>query len=325
MRKATQALNQMRVVTLVATLLTFMLIVVGAAVRVADAGVSCPDWPKCYGLWFPFVGHAGGFISEGVHYTELQVFLEWFHRLLAAVVGLFVLAMAYFAWEMRKTQGRVWRITLAALVVLLLQIKLGGLTVILDNINWSVALHLGNALIFYGLLIALLMVLTRKPNSKGIAVDGMLKTLLILTLVMVYATVLLGAMVSSSHAGAICGGLFSCNGDWWPVADHHQMLHMMHRFAAILTTLTIVAAWLQSRRTVATMAKSGRVMLIFVMVQVVLGIATLYSFTYFPAAYQVLSVTHLGWATVVFTVALAAVIKLYIGAKEPSMKGVPFH
>lgn len=325
MRHTEKTLSRMRVVTLVATLVTFAIIVVGAAVRVADAGISCPDWPKCYGLWFPFIGHEGGFVSEGVHYTEFQVFLEWFHRLLAGVVGFILLAMAYMAWTVRKVHGRVWRLTIAALVVLLLQIKLGGLTVILQNINWSVALHLGNALIFYGLLVALMMALTRKPNSKGLPADGITKTLIMLSLVMVYVTALLGAMVSSSHAGAICGGLFSCNGVWWPEADAHQDLHMTHRFGAFLTLLTVVALWLQTRKAHVGLAKSGRILLVFVLLQAALGVATLYSFTYFPQHYQLLSVAHLGWATVVFTVALAAFAKLFIGVKDPKIKGVPFH
>jgi len=60
------------------------LVVIGGATRVMQAGLACPDWPLCYGRWLP-----GGQMN-------LQVFLEWFHRLDAFLVGvaLFVQALA---------------------------------------------------------------------------------------------------------------------------------------------------------------------------------------------------------------------------------------
>ena len=55
------------------------LVVIGGATRVMEAGLACPDWPLCYGTFLPG------------RQMNLQVFLEWFHRLDAFVVGVALL------------------------------------------------------------------------------------------------------------------------------------------------------------------------------------------------------------------------------------------
>ena len=55
------------------------LIVIGGATRVMEAGLACPDWPLCYGSFLPF------------KHMNLRVFLEWFHRLDAFLVGILIL------------------------------------------------------------------------------------------------------------------------------------------------------------------------------------------------------------------------------------------
>ena len=57
------------------------LVVIGGATRVMEAGLACPDWPLCYGSLLPG------------RQMNLQVFLEWFHRLDAFLVGLALIAL----------------------------------------------------------------------------------------------------------------------------------------------------------------------------------------------------------------------------------------
>lgn len=323
--QATQKSTPLLTLLVWTAVLTFTLIILGAATRVADAGLSCPDWPKCYGLWLPFPAPEGGFVSEGVHYTTLQVALEWSHRLNASIVGLFLLASLFFAYKARKQNKRVWKLGLFTAFTLFTQIKLGGVTVWLDNINWSVALHLGNAVIFYSLLIATIAAACRPAKSTGIDTTLMTRVLFIMSYVMVFVTMIIGAMVSTSHAGGICGGLFDCVGSWWPADDNYQRLHMMHRFSAVLTFLTLIALYLEGRNQNAALKKSAKVALIFGTIQVALGILTLYSFTHYGDFYQLLSVTHLAWATVLLTVVLTGVIKIFWGEKDPTIKVLPGH
>ena len=64
-------------------LLIFTQISIGAAVRLTGSGLSCPDWPLCYGLWLPDQDKLSK-ISD-VNFEFYQVMLEWIHRFNAAV------------------------------------------------------------------------------------------------------------------------------------------------------------------------------------------------------------------------------------------------
>ena len=98
---------------------TVLLMAVGSATRVMNAGLACPDWPLCYGQWIP---------SQQMN---LQVFLEWFHRLDAALIGLSTLILVGLSWWFRQVlpPWLPWA-SLGALALILVQGLLGGLTVI---------------------------------------------------------------------------------------------------------------------------------------------------------------------------------------------------
>ena len=66
------------------------LIVIGGATRVMEAGLACPDWPLCYGTFLP------------LNHMNLRVFLEWFHRLDAFLVGLLILSKFILSIIWRK-------------------------------------------------------------------------------------------------------------------------------------------------------------------------------------------------------------------------------
>src|ERR671914_1018263 len=83
-----------------ALVLTYALIVLGALVRATGSGLSCPDWPTCYGHWVPLPGE----IPPEAGYSYFQVMLEWVHRLIAGVIlGPLILVIAWLCWR----QGRV--------------------------------------------------------------------------------------------------------------------------------------------------------------------------------------------------------------------------
>jgi len=65
--------------SIVGIVFCFVVIALGAWTRLEDAGLGCPDWPLCYGSFLPF------------SHMNLRVFLEWFHRLDAFLVGILIL------------------------------------------------------------------------------------------------------------------------------------------------------------------------------------------------------------------------------------------
>ena len=99
-------------------LATLILMAIGSATRVMNAGLACPDWPLCYGELVPMAQ------------MNLQVFLEWFHRLDASLIGLGAIALMGLSWWHRQELPRwlPWASTFA-LALIVFQGVLGGLTV----------------------------------------------------------------------------------------------------------------------------------------------------------------------------------------------------
>ena len=102
--------------TLLVTAATFILIVAGALVTSTGAGLAAPDWPLSYGQVFPrMVGN---------------LFYEHGHRLIATTVGLLTIALNIWLWR-SEPRRFVRRLGLAALLTVIAQGLLGGLTVLL--------------------------------------------------------------------------------------------------------------------------------------------------------------------------------------------------
>ncbi|MFZ2620791.1 MAG: COX15/CtaA family protein [Alphaproteobacteria bacterium] len=288
-----------------AIFMAYVVIVLGAATRVWDAGMSCPDWPHCYGTWWPWSMHE--FVVGERHYTAFQVALEWSHRLLAALTGLVVLPMVVLGWK--RPHLRV--LGLAILAVLALQVKLGAVTVWFNNVNWSVAVHLGNAMIFIGLL-----AWYKKLTYAPVAVSSRLWAVSIFA-ILVLLTMVVGATVSSSHAGGICGGLPSCAGVWWPAGGLEQV-HVLHRLLAVGVLLASVLLMIFAKKSGNNSARrTAKGLHVLVWGQVAFGVATLYSFEFYPAWYEWLSVAHLAWGTLLWLAAVGAVLKARYGAAGP--------
>ena len=95
-----------RQLVLIATLLTFAVIALGAYVRLKDAGLGCPDWPGCYGhlIGVPDAPHELAKAEE--HFPESPVIVakawtEMAHRYLAGTLGLLITAIVFLTWRQR--------------------------------------------------------------------------------------------------------------------------------------------------------------------------------------------------------------------------------
>ena len=217
-----------------ALVLTYGLILLGAWVRATGSGLSCPDWPTCYGHWVPLPSE----IPPEVGFSYLQVMLEWVHRLIAGVIlGPLILVIGVMAWRARHAQPRMPRYAGILIVLLLVQAGLGGLTVLDQNSPWSVALHLGTAAV---LLSVLCLIFVRSRPLPGEVAGGMRALSGVVWLVALGALVS-AAMVTKSGASLACTTWPLCDGAWIPdLGDPQIRLHFAHRVLALATGLGVL-------------------------------------------------------------------------------------
>jgi len=174
-------------------LATLILMAIGSATRVMNAGLACPDWPLCYGELVP------------TKQMNFQVFLEWFHRLDAALIGVSAIALVGLSWWHRRSLPKwlPWASTFA-LFLIVFQGILGGLTVTKLLRFDIVTAHLGTALLFFT---TLLVIGTALIPYQGTGTVGKLPSLGVTASVLVYLQSLLGALVGSRWALHQCFGI----------------------------------------------------------------------------------------------------------------------
>jgi len=126
-----QAYRHFHRIAWLAVALTFGVIVFGAFVRLSDAGLSCPDWPTCYGraAWPQATQDVSGHAASAIRPFEThKAWREQVHRHLAASLGVLVLALALLAARRRRF-GIAQVLGASLLVALAILLYMKGLVV----------------------------------------------------------------------------------------------------------------------------------------------------------------------------------------------------
>ena len=166
------------------------LIAIGSATRVMEAGLACPDWPLCYGTFLPLT------------HMNLRVFLEWFHRLDAFLVGILIVTQFALSFLWRKFLPN-WLPKIYSFLVFLiiLQGTLGALTVINMLSSLSVMSHLLIAFIILITAIYVNQALINKEMDKNIL---WWKYLLSIPLSLTLVQSVIGVRLSSTWSAHLC-------------------------------------------------------------------------------------------------------------------------
>lgn len=231
---------------------TFLLMAIGSATRVMNAGLACPDWPLCYGTLVP------------TRQMNLQVFLEWFHRLDAALIGLMAIALSTLSWWHRRAlpAWTPWVATLA-LGLIVCQGILGGLTVTQLLRFDIVTAHLGTALAFFT---TLLIMGTLLLPYKGTGTVGKLPWLGLTAAILVYLQSLSGALVGSRWAVHQC----------LQVSQLCSVMntHLVGVIPAALAALTVVGLTWRTPALSGAIRKLAQFIGVLLLLQIALGMAT---------------------------------------------------
>lgn len=215
----------MRRLVPVALLLTFVVIVFGAFVRLSDAGLGCPDWPGCYGKLSPHAAAAS--IAEAQAAAPQgpvslpKAWKEMIHRYLAGSLGLILLTLAVAALAGRL-RGRERALALALVGVVALQALLG---------RWTVTLLLKPAIVTSHLLggmtvLALLTWMWRVPRQRALPTPRGLRLAARLGLALLVLQIALGGWTSTNYAALACGDFPTCQGAWMPDMDFANAFHL---------------------------------------------------------------------------------------------------
>ncbi len=251
---------------LLTCVLAFVVIVLGAYTRLADAGLGCPDWPGCYGqLTVP--RSADQVIQK--HYLEQRPlepakgWKEMIHRYFAGTLGLFILVLAVWSWLRRRHDPRqpVWLPTLL-LALVIFQAALGMWTVTLLLKPAVVVAHLLGGFATFALLALLAL---RSARRRPVTGAGEWQGVAAFAIVVLVVQIALGGWTSSNYAALACVDFPTCHGSWWPdmdlgeafvlwrglgvdyefgVLDHpaRTAIHVAHRLGALVTVLYL--GWL---------------------------------------------------------------------------------
>ncbi|MGB5103606.1 MAG: COX15/CtaA family protein [Steroidobacteraceae bacterium] len=266
-------LTLFRRLCLVGTAIALGVVVLGAWVRLGDAGLGCPDWPGCYGHLT--VGQAvenaeaaNAAFPERPLEAE-KALKEMIHRYLASGLGLLIIAIAVVAWLNRRDPAQPLRLPFFLVLLVVFQGLLGMWTVTLLLKPAIVSAHLAGGLATMSLLWWLSLRVHRTTRPAG---ERRLRTLAAVGLVVLVIQIMLGGWTSSNYAALACPDFPTCQRSFWPdmdfkdafvlwrglgidyeggVLDHpaRVAIHYTHRLWGVITALVLgLVAW-QAMRT----------------------------------------------------------------------------
>jgi cytochrome c oxidase assembly protein subunit 15 len=319
-------------VALFAVCLTFFIVVLGAFVRLSDAGLGCPDWPGCYGhLGVPDEHHE--IHAANTSYPERPVeahkaWKEMIHRYFATGLGMLLIGLGIAAWMLRKKNPKQ-QVLLPTLMVplVMLQGAFGMWTVTLKVHPVFVTLHL-----IFGMttlsLTWLMWLNQRYPLTKRHDTwqRSTLHGMVTLALFVVPLQIALGGWVSTNYAAVQCPDFPTCQGQLIPETNFSKAfnlllpigpdyegghldnigrvtVHFAHRLGAVLTFMVISLLCFTARKhNYAAIRQSAAFLFSILLLQIALGISNvLFSL---PIA---IAVAHNGGAALL----LLALLKLH--------------
>ncbi len=260
----TRSMFWFRRVALAATLLCAIVVVVGAWVRLTNAGLGCPDWPGCYGHAHPAQAAERAAEINAANpdrpFDYQKAINEMVHRYIVGGLGLLVISLALLSVMNRRdpAQPRVLPWVLVALLVV--QALLGMWTVTLLLKPLIVTLHLLGGL----LTLALLWWLALPPARRELkAAERPLRRLAIAGIAVLAVQIALGGWTSTNYAAAACPDFPTCQASYWPPMDFRNAfilwrglgidyeggvldaparvaIHYTHRLGAYVTALVLL-------------------------------------------------------------------------------------
>ena len=327
--------------TAAVSLLALCVILLGAYVRLSDAGLGCPDWPGCYGhLVVPESPQAVEQANQAHPSRPLHAGKAWkemVHRYLAGSLGLAIAVVAVVAWRDRE-RGRGVLLPTVLVALVAFQALLGMWTVTLMVNPTIVTAHLIGGMATLALLWWVTLREGRWWSDLASAPLAALRPWVRGAVALVIVQLLLGGWTSTHYAAMACPEFPTCHsGEWWPAADFREgfvlwqplgvnyefgvldspartAIHLAHRTGALVVLLYVAAlAWAVVRRSVSPgQRRLGLVLALVLAAQIALGITNVVGRLPLPVA-----VAHTGGAALLL-LAVLTLLHVVTSAVRPA-------
>lgn len=229
-------MNGFRRLAVVTAVAVYLQVVLGSVVRITGSGLGCPDWPLCHGQVIPAF--------------EYHTMIEYAHRLVGTAAGLLMIATAVYAVVLYRRRALaafprgLMLAAIGAVLLIVVQGIVGGITVLMKNSPFTVAIHLGNAeLVLGGALLVALWASRAGQPTRGEQRRG--TVVIVAAAVGAYVIVVTGALVVGTGASAACTGWPLCGS---PGGTRLADIHMLHRLVVGGGTLAIAGGVLAASR-----------------------------------------------------------------------------
>ena len=247
-----------------ATLVALCVVVLGAYVRLSDAGLGCPDWPGCYGQLLGVPDTPAEIKQVQKHYPQSRVetdkaWKEVLHRYLAGILGLLIFALAALAVANRRHPQQPLTLPLLLVVLVVFQALLGMWTVTLLLKPMIVTAHLLGGFMTLALLWYLA---SAKPHVGALPNPRRWQRFALIAGGVLIVQVALGGWTASNYAALACTDFPTCQQQWWPPMDFaaafqfggetgtnyeygvldntaRTAIHVTHRIGAVIVVLIL--------------------------------------------------------------------------------------
>jgi len=291
-------------VSLAACCLAFVVIVLGAYVRLSDAGLGCPDWPGCFGMiTAPKDAEQLSLARDAYPHLDVdsgKAWKEMIHRYFASALGLVIMLMAYLAWRNRKNTDQQIVLPVALVGLVIFQGLLGMWTVTQLVHPTIVTMHLLAGLLTLGLLFWV-FINHRKPwreRLREVQVPVSISRVAKISVFVLAMQIFMGGWTSTNYVALYCPDFPTCQGEWLPALNFNEAfvfikdnsvnyeggtlsleagitVHFLHRVGAVLTTviLGVLILLLIFKQSSPLLRKLAYTLMFFLAVQLSLGIA----------------------------------------------------
>lgn len=305
-----------RKISLITLVAVYFLILVGGIVRSTGAGMGCPDWPKCFGQWIPpmaeenlpsgyqekyvedrleknrqFAGYLEtlGFdrqaelirtdeaIMQKTPFNAVKTWTEYLNRLVGVVVGLLIMVNLAASFRMFRTDPPVFLWSLVLFILVVFQGWIGSIVVSTHLVPWMVTLHMLIAVVIVAVLVYLVFRSRRTEMAfQDNGRSGFLKTLLVISGLMIVVQILLGTQVRETVDMIASALNYTDRGSW--IGNLGTGFYIHRSFSLVLLALQagILIMLYRNRMVSEKTWQYARIMLMLVLLEIGFGVILAY-------------------------------------------------